>query len=288
MLMVSQNIPRGKAIQRDARADNPFIDTTEYIMNKMIQRQDIVPPWIEKQQELVKAASVFRARLRMDWRRIAVRTIASRGGSLQEQMQLADRYAEAEKLYNPRKRSVEQISVLTNATEDPVMVKITQEVPTTAGNIPPVKVEVEKLHVIEPSAEQGIIQPIPEPENSLPSLFRIPAWEKAELSYLTLAVQNLNSITRSYNLMAPDLAKKPYFSLTRELNNCYADTAPLLAQTIKERASTPAKQIMEKPGSHSGGMLERLGGGTVAIYESKAPPYGFREFWKDLWDKKGN
>ncbi|KAH8747715.1 hypothetical protein F5882DRAFT_491101 [Hyaloscypha sp. PMI_1271] len=45
-----KNIPRGKAIERDPRADNPFINTTEYIMNKMIQRQDIVPPWIEKQQ----------------------------------------------------------------------------------------------------------------------------------------------------------------------------------------------------------------------------------------------
>ncbi|EHK97253.1 hypothetical protein M7I_6983 [Glarea lozoyensis 74030] len=55
-----KNIPRGKAIVRDARADNPFLDTTEYIMNKMIQRQDIVPPWIEKQQELVKAANPWR------------------------------------------------------------------------------------------------------------------------------------------------------------------------------------------------------------------------------------
>src|ERR1700722_3904904 len=105
-----QNIPRGKAIERDARADNPFIDTTEYIMNKMIQRQDIVPPWIEKQQELMKAAHIFRARLRNDWKRHAARTIASRGGSLQEQMRTAERYAEAEKVHNPKKRAVEQIS----------------------------------------------------------------------------------------------------------------------------------------------------------------------------------
>jgi hypothetical protein len=34
-----KDIPRGKAVERDARADNPFIDTTEYIMNKMIQVQ---------------------------------------------------------------------------------------------------------------------------------------------------------------------------------------------------------------------------------------------------------
>lgn len=35
-----KNIPRGKGVERDTRSDNPFIDTTEYIMNKMIKRQD--------------------------------------------------------------------------------------------------------------------------------------------------------------------------------------------------------------------------------------------------------
>src|ERR1700709_650255 len=114
-----QNIPRGKMVERDTRADNPFIDTTEYIMNKMIQRQDIVPPWIEKQQELVKTANVFRARLRNDWKRHAARTIASRGGSLHDQIMVAERYAASERAYNPKTRSVEEISVPTNLTTDP-------------------------------------------------------------------------------------------------------------------------------------------------------------------------
>ena len=48
-------------------------------MNKMIQRQDLVPPWIEKQQELLKAARVFRTRLRSDWRRYVARMIAAEG-----------------------------------------------------------------------------------------------------------------------------------------------------------------------------------------------------------------
>ncbi|KAH8596877.1 hypothetical protein B0O99DRAFT_651221 [Bisporella sp. PMI_857] len=302
-----KNIPRGKAIVRDARADNPFIDTTEYIMNKMIQRQDIVPPWIEKQQELVKTATTFRARLRNDWKRQAARTIASRGGSLQVQMAQAERYAEAERLYNPRKRAVEQISVPTNATSDPVMVSIIQEAPKSAAD-PTVTVAAEakrspvKISTGDPEIPQvtGVLNTLNYASkeesnqvetiilpNSPPKLFRLPEWEKAEMSYLTLAITNLNSLTRSYNLMAPDLAKKPYFSLQRELDSCYADVAPQLSTIIKDRAARPAKILTEVTGSRQGSVLERLGAGESAkVYDSKKPKYGFKEFWADLFTKK--
>ncbi|KAK0107924.1 hypothetical protein ONS96_003710 [Cadophora gregata f. sp. sojae] len=309
-----KNIPRGKGIVRDTRADNPFIDTTEYIMNKMIQRQDIVPPWIEKQQELVKTANIFRARLRNDWKRHAARTIASRGGSLEEQMRMADRYAEAESVYNPRKKAVEQISLPSKATSDSVLVNIVQEAPSTPTESPPIQVSLEtKEDVIasteatstpaasglENSAEtqNGVItaeSTLPEVPSlqiqqtsaPLPALFRIPSWEQAENSYLTLAIQNLNTLTRSYNLMAPDLAKKPYFSLERELKSCYADVAPQLSQAIKERAARPAKELVEKIGHRPGGVLERFASDKAVIYDSKKPLYGFKEFWSDLWGEK--
>ena len=47
-----RNIPRGKGvnIERDHNANSPFLDTTEYFMNKMLQRQELTPPWVEKQQ----------------------------------------------------------------------------------------------------------------------------------------------------------------------------------------------------------------------------------------------
>lgn len=256
-------------------------------MNKMIQRQDIVPPWIEKQQELVKAANVFRGRLRNDWKRHAARTIASRGGSLQEQMKTAERYAAAERVHNPKRRAVEQISVPTNATNDPVMVKIIQEAPSAANEkAPPVQVVAENTaaEVIIPTTEEPI--PVPEPAVPLPAPFRLPAWEAAELSYLKLAITNLNSLTRSYNLMAPDLAKKPYFSLERELKSCYADVAPLLADAIKERAARPAKDLVLKIGHQSGGVLERFGGEKANIHDSRKPLYGFKEFWQDLFGEK--
>jgi hypothetical protein len=258
-------------------------------MNKMIQRQDIVPPWIEKQQELMKAAYIFRARLRNDWKRHAARTIASRGGSLQEQMRAAERYAEAEKVHNPKKRAVEQISVPTSATDDPVMVKIIQETPSISTEAPVQVLLATKQGqaIISESTSTQKERPNMEPRTPLPPPFRIPTWEVSELSYLNLAITNLNNITRSYNLMAPDLAKKPYFSLERELKSCYADIAPQLAQEIKERAMKPAKELVEKIGHKPGGVvLERFATDQAKIYDSKKPMYGFKDFWNDLWGKK--
>lgn len=276
---------------RDTRADNPFLDTTEYFMNKMIQRQDIVPPWIEKQQELVRAANVFRARLRNDWKRHAARTIASRGGSLQDQMRTAELYAASERVHNPKRREVEQISVPTNMTDDPVMLNIIQEAPGTASE-PAIKISSESneadITVSNPDTAQPQSPPLAASDASpLPPPFRIPTWEAAELSYLTLAISNLNNLTRSYNLMAPDLAKKPYFSLDRELKSCYADIAPQLAQAIKERAARPSKELVEKIGHRPGSILEKIGGAdTARIYDNRKPLYGFREFWNDLFKEK--
>lgn len=113
----------------------------------MLQRQDMVPPWIEKQQELARAARVFRERLRNDWRRHAARTIAASGGSLQEQMRRANDHAAAER--------------------------------------------------------RG-------PGAGPAARFRDGAWERAEAAYMALSVERLNSLTRSYNLVAPAVARKPY------------------------------------------------------------------------------
>ncbi|RYP10897.1 hypothetical protein DL764_000333 [Monosporascus ibericus] len=267
-----KNIPRGRDVERDSRADNPFIDTTEYIMNKMIKRQDIVPPWIEKQQELVRQAHVFRTRLRNDWKRYAARMIASKGGSLEEQMNRARRYAKAEELHNPRKRNVDQIAVPTNSTDDPVMAKMRQQGTPASTGAP------------SPMVDQGEIISEDEP---LPPPFRDPAWLAAEKSYMDLSISNLNALTRSYNLMAPELAKKPYFSLERELDSCFADVAPQLADVIKERAAKPSpKSVLETLDSRQGSVFDRFGGQKAKVYESKAPHYGFREMWRDLFSRQ--
>lgn len=268
-----KNIPRGKGIERDTRADNPFIDTTEYIMNKMIQRQDIVPPWIEKQQEVVKAANVFRGRLRNDWKRFAARMIASRGGTLEEQMRRAWEYARAEEVYNPRRRPSDQVAVPTNTTDDVVMVAMRQEAlpePPAAESEP-----------VKESSSTGAA----EPEISSTQPFRDATWEATERSYMELAIDNLNKLTRSYNLMAPELAKKPYFSLERELKACFADVAPQLPNEIKERARRPPKSMLNQGSHESGSLLDRFAreSRSAKVYDSKTPHYGFKEMWRDLW-----
>ncbi|KAK4102457.1 hypothetical protein N658DRAFT_423126 [Parathielavia hyrcaniae] len=280
-----KDIPRGTGIERDARADNPFIDTTEYIMNKMIKRQDIVPPWIDKQQELIKAAENFRGRLRNDWKRHAARMISARGGTLEQQLARANAYARAEELHNPRRRNPEQISVPTNVTDDVVTQRATATSPSSASS----------AEDNNPSHDHQSPSHPPVPP------FRDPDWEAAERSYMRLAVENLNAITRSYNLMAPELSKKPYFSLERELSNCFADVAPQVAGEIRLRATRPARSLVDRPfGGSAGGQkgtgfgggvgigeLLRGGGrgGGLSVVEGKEKRYGLREFWRDFWAK---
>jgi hypothetical protein len=285
-----KNIPRGKGIERDTRADNPFIDTTEYIMNKMIKRQEIVPPWIEKQQELVKAAHNFRSRLRTDWRRHAARMIASKGGSLQEQMNRAREYARAEEVHNPRKRNIEQISVPTNVTDDPVMLKIRQHLVTEVATELASELSGEQLSTASTPDSTNLPDEAAAPLEEAPVLqpFRDPDWLNMERSYMDLAITNLNSLTRSYNLMAPELAKKPYFSLERELNTCFADVAPQLANAIKDRAAGPSKSFVGADGHRPRGILDHFGreGHSSKFYESKSPRYGFKEFWRDIFQRE--
>ena len=302
-----KNIPRGKGknIERDYTASSPFLDTTEYFMNKIIQKQEIVPPWIEKQQELVKAAATFRSRLRADWKRHAARSIASKGGSLETQVRRADAYAAAEAANNPRAQKIETFSEIDNEGK---LSQITIEetpAPSDGGQNSTITVTEALAGSSDnpESSQSGSIpsESTPTANDSIASSsneligdsterpplrvfpFRDPAWESLERAYHTLAVTDLNNLTRSYNLMAPDLAKKPYFSLERELRSCFADVAPQLAGEIQERAQAPSKIRVEVVGHRPGGILEKFGGEQAKVFDSPKPHYGFKEFWRDLW-----
>ena len=298
-----KNIARGKGlnVERDHNANSPFLDTTEYFMNKIIQKQEIVPPWIEKQQELIKAANVFRARLRADWKRHAARVIASQGGSLETKVRRAEAYAVAEAANNPKATKIES---MTEIDHEGRLSQITvTEIPTPSSKTVDSKITVSEEAAIELSpsqpAQEGTHVTDPtstlNAESSLPTTpplptlppFRDPAWESLERAYHTLAIAEINSITRSYNLQAPDLAKKPYFSLDRELRSCFADIAPQLPGEIRERARRPEKIQVEVVGHGAGGVLERFAGEKVKVYDSTKPKYGFKEFWRDLWGSEG-
>lgn len=293
-----RNIARGKGknIERDYTASSPFLDTTEYFLNKIIQKQDIVPPWIEKQQDLVKEAAVFRARLRADWKRHAVRVIASKGGSLEEQIGRARAYAAAEVITNPKSRKVAALSGIDE--EGKISDVIVTEVPTPSEppeNSPLLITITEEAIVptdasaaLSPTTNTIVPSPILHPSPSRLTLppFRDQSWESLEHAYHALAISSLNSLTRSYNLQAPDLAKKPYFSLSRELATCFADVAPQLAAELLERAKAPqmaSGEGKEKRQKGLGGVFERLAGDSARVVDSTKPHYGFRQFWKEFW-----
>ena len=300
-----RNLPRGQKIERDHNASNPFLDTTEYFMNKMIQRQDIVPPWIEKQQEVVATSTRFRGQLRSSWRRHVSRSIASRGGSLEDQMKHARALALAESIHNPQMKKVEKMNAV---NEDGHLSQITLagELKATPANDPNlVENEIEILEQIlnddgslkAPDQRLTVTTDVPgsvpsevakTKEQPLPTVppFRDSAWEQTERSYHTTAIKELNNITRSYNLMAPAIAQKPYFNLERELNACFAEVAPQIAEAIRERALAPKVKATELVGHRPGSVLNKFSTSTtVKVYDEIKPQYGFKQFWSDLFTK---
>ena len=311
-----KNIPRGKGtnVERDHNASSPFIDTTEYFMNKIIQRQEIVPPWIEKQQELTSVASKFRSRLRAEWKRHAARMIASKGGSLHDQIRRAEAYAKAELNSTPPQKKQEVLTTVDDegqlsqislsgelkvatppagsANSTPVITEEIVATKTTLDTSPESAAESLSPLQVDNTSTETLSVPINTPTSTVPPApfpFRDPDWERIEFAYHTLAIADLNSKARSYNLQAPELAKRPYFILQRELDNCFADVAPQLAQDILDRARAPPKKVRgfgEAMGEKS--VFGNLGGGSVRVMDERTTKqYGFRQFWKDLWAEKG-
>ena len=323
-----KKISRGSTvrIERDHNASSPFIDTTEYLMNRMVQRQAIVPPWIEKQQEIASSATRFRARLRADWRRHAARTIASGGGTLDKQMERANLYALAEARINPQSVHGQPKKWLTTQQQKEQQEQANEQVSQTklsgelniesrldASSLWTGSIADDSKSTVEPRDENnksalgfnmsGTDQlPISAErqfqynensdqkiEEALPEPFRDPTWEATERSYHVLQIDTLNSLTRTYNLQAPDIAKKPYFSLERELRACYAEVASQLPEDIRARALAPNAKMGKKwdgggemARQRGGNFIERMGGGTVPVWEDRKPKYGLKEWWRDL------
>ena len=266
-----KNLPRGKPLERDHNASSPFIDTTEYLLNKMIQKQDIVPPWIEKQQELLSLASTFRKRLRADWQRHVARIISSRGGSLEKQLRLAEDYALAEVIENPPKVKEEKMNTVDNSGYvsqitlqgelklKPPEIASAYEYDAQLENEMTIMEQTfnddgtlksQPVQTVVVSTEESVMPVATMAETAAPRKpsvppFRDAEWEKTERAYLNAAVEQLNSVTRSYNLMAPSIARKPYYYLERELKACFIDVAPQVAAAIRERAISPSVKSVQ-------------------------------------------
>ncbi|KAJ5788585.1 hypothetical protein N7457_003575 [Penicillium paradoxum] len=264
-----KQIRRGKGVntKTDHNANSAFIDTTEYFMNKIIQKQEIVPPWIEKQQQLGMELSRFRGRLQADWRRHAARLIASKGGSLDVQMKRAKAYAAAET------RLADRAKLEASFKEDSSVSDINND-----GRI------VSRAE----SSKESIAKDNEEPSEDLAHLppLRDPSYLAIERSYHELSVKQINTLTRSYNLQAPSSAHKPYINLDRELNACYAAVAPELAEEIKRRATERARPSSIVPPVSSSKVGSLGMGQTVQVHEEdQSKGYGMKQLWRDLFTK---
>ncbi|KAF3902655.1 hypothetical protein ABW20_dc0105771 [Dactylellina cionopaga] len=286
-----KNLPKGP-IEEDHHAGSPFIDTTEYILNRMIQRQEIVPPWIEKQQELQREIRVFRNRIRADWKRHVVRTIASWGGEPDIWVKRAEDYASAEKAVNPDPAAAYIESVKPKAKEN--VWKMDGTITQIGENI------TDKMNMAETtsaakdsSSKDGEASNMQHLKLDRPIVpFRDSNWEKTELSYHEVSIKNINTMTRSYNLQAPQIAQRPFLTLKREIMACYRDVMPTIPAEMVERANNP----------NYGKVQLKLGGDIDAqdktllsllstdengkVYdESESKAYGFKQFWKDLFSR---
>ncbi|KAJ5654526.1 hypothetical protein N7490_001529 [Penicillium lividum] len=265
-----EKIRRGKGVntETDHNANSAFIDTTEYFMNKIIQKQEIVPPWIEKQQQISMELSRFRARIRTEWRRHASRLISSQGGSLEAQMQRARAYAAAELRLSEKAKLEAALRNSASNADEAVVSEIASD-----GRIVP-RVEADS-------------KPVEKEELPHLPLLRDPQYMDIERSYHELAVKQLNSLTRSYNLQAPRSAQKPYTNLERELKSCYADVAPQLAEEIRRRATERVRGSSSPMRASVGAFGSLSPGPRVRVYdEDKSKSYGWKEMWRDLFTKE--
>lgn len=216
-------------------------------------------------------------------------------------MRLAEQYAFAESMHNPSKQQVGKLNAIDGQSHMPQItiagtlntapaddattmheeIKIMEQTFNDDGTLKPVEQQVKV------SSEQQLLtqQPPPElPRRVIVAPFRDAQWEETEKSYQTLAIKQLNDLTRSYNLMAPNLAKKPYFALERELQTCFADVAPQVAAAIRERALAPKVKGVEVVGHKPGSVLEKFSVDKAShVYDERKPQYGFKQFWRDLF-----
>jgi len=179
----------------------------------------------------------------------------------------------------------------TSAEDAPVIQTEAAAVPPTQADVNTASTsEAEATAPSKPDTEVAFPTSSPSQPSVLPMAypFRDPNWSRLESSYHTLAIAELNSLTRSYNLMAPKIAQKPYYNLERELNRMYADVAPLLAEEIAERSRRPTVKV-EVRAHKEGGVMSKFTEGhqaKVRDEDIKVKGYGFKEFWRDLFRRE--
>ncbi|CAG8510888.1 9783_t:CDS:2 [Funneliformis mosseae] len=107
-----RNLPyRGKPLPSDPNERNPYLDRTEFFMNRLVQRQGSVPAWIEYQKDVDREISLFRQRLRESWIRYAsINNIDSNSRNIPWEKRELSYYEKAINKLNSRLRSYNTIA----------------------------------------------------------------------------------------------------------------------------------------------------------------------------------
>jgi len=103
-------------------------------------------------------------------------------------------------------------------------------------------------------------------------------WEAREEKYHTLAVEELNAKTRSYNTIAPYTARKGYTTLRQELEDCYKEVAPKIVDAIRTRGTAPPPPDAKPFVRGAVGILEDLTGEKRQLHVNRDGEFGLMDF----------
>jgi hypothetical protein len=252
-------------------------------MNRILQKQQATPEWIQKQQEVRLEITRFRSRLREDWRRHAARVIASQGGSLETQIRRAKAYAAAEARRVDAANNKKMFTEENDFADDDSRTQIGEE-----GRIKRLSTVSSDQHSQAnntPGDSSSSDEPLP-----IVSPLRDPQYLSIEYEYHTLTIKKLNEQIRSYNLQAPQLSQRGYLTLERELETCYAEVAPSLPEEVRRRATekAPDHTMPISTAGDTSGLQQTFGlAQKVRVYEEDSSKgYGFKQFWRDIWNSR--
>lgn len=79
---------------------------------------------------------------------------------------------------------------------------------------------------------------------------RDPAWEERERSYHDAAMNELNSLVRKYNGLAPYAVRRPYYTRNAEVERAYEASAEDILTGIAERVSGGGSALKRTGSDH--------------------------------------
>lgn len=244
---------------QDHNLSSPYIDTTEYFLNKIIKQQGAAPIWIDKQGSLKLKIENFRKEMVNSWVTHMVHVIDSNIGT--ERM---DESAKSSKIEHARKYA----ELVKTKTKFDVAVHHTTST-----------IDLLDLRESDESSKRATV---PVSQRYVDASF-----ESKQASYLEAAISSINSSIRSYNLQAPGVARWSYLQLPQELQLSYRTGSSTLVDAMKrfvgekteadilrekeqeERLRTSGKNF-KLPDSKTDTMSAFQWGNTELLYEEKS------------------